>query len=366
MNSFATRLFFLFCLSVFPLVAETGVRYYSNSIGSQLSPVPEYKIIEFDQWWIEIFHNGTGILRKTLSLGGIKKKEWVYSEYREGVEEQYFQDGVLRKITRNGKNEELLGEIYYDNNGNFIEEKRYLFEFGVVSAIETYDDEGELINLDSISLRKDGSLRTIERAKEESERSWGWERGSNEILTSEWKKEGDVFVLNEYDGSGKLLKLSEFEDEKLIREKKYFYSFNKLIRSEDNDIDNDIVEISYFENGLCMKTETLTEGVRTALLVNIYDTEKRLLKSLSTRPYVNEVWQYEYSDERHTEIYFYNGIKVSEKIYEEGTLVRKNLFRDNELFTILRYNGGNLEQEEFWNKGKLIRTIDHTEDDTPQ
>jgi hypothetical protein len=356
-------IFFLMLL-ILPPFLYPEVRYYkSNDIGMKLKEIREEDVDEYD--YILLVEETTDMeTRDLLSDNGIIKR-WEYSLYnnRNVREERKFNGDTLESIYYYDRRGRLVEEHLY--SGDLLTQKIVYFysENQELDQIKSYDNTGNLLYEEYYEFNRHGMIRRVTRTWSDGRNQVSsFVYGHGQLVEETYSSDGEM-TISRYDETGNLTFIEVWEGDEQVREKMFFYNKTdeSLLSTLEKDLSQGIETESRFNTEGWLIEETVSKDDKTVYKqVYTYDNEGRKATMKKTSDRGLEEWSFYYDSEGdlNREEYYNRGMLERRTVYTSDNSYYEELYRYGELLIRVYYEDEAKIREEFIDDGEVIKVKD--------
>lgn len=337
--------------------ADSSTSYFrSNDLGMALERIEAGSREEFD-FILAVESRGRGQTR-TLFREGVELRRWE----SEPGEERIFSNSQLEQRSRYDEEGRLLEEHFFER-GKFVRRTLYLYNGEALGRSETYGPEGRVEFVDRYYLSPDGRLRRVVRE---------WVEGPADQQLALGGAAGSVFEerygnagqrrINRFDAAGRIVEQELWVDGELT-EREHFQYRGQSELLESSRLEQLQLQCTtrrgYDQQGRIIRIEVEQAGEESMETLHRRDDQGRIVETTRRGPEGIENWLFAYDSEGELlrEEYRIRGSleRVTQYHSEEQSYTRiEQLYRENELFMRVYYEGQSKSKEEFLKNGEIL------------
>jgi len=261
---------------------------------------------------------------------------------------------------------------YFDRRGRIVEE--HLYSEGLFSKkilyfynenqrlyqTKTFDDKGTLLYSENYEFNSQGMIRRVKRTWSDGQTQvssfiYGKGRLIEEVYSSETE-----MTISRFDDTGRLKEMEIWKDNKPAGNITYFYNSERgylEVKIDKNLIEGIETDSRYNEKEYLI-TETVTKAeTKISESTYVYDDEGRKVKMKKVSDRGLEEWTFYYDSEGdlNREEYYNRGLLERRVFYTGDNSYYEELFREGKLLIRVYYEDETKVKEEFINNGEVIK-----------
>jgi antitoxin component YwqK of YwqJK toxin-antitoxin module len=343
---------------VFPVFADV-LFYKSNEFGMLLQPIEPYRRDE-SRWTLEVKTAGQDEVRRLLDHGK-ESRRWEVS---------WTEDGA-RKVERELVAGVLSARRFYDSAGTMIQEEQFdngtlaqktllTYAGGRLAHVRVQSPDGSLIYAEQYVYASNGTLRAVKRSGTEGEtRTSSFVFGPSGV-SEERTSSKDTLFISRYDTRGRLASRERRKDDTTLSREDFSYKADTDVpvkSTETLPVEGRIIERLYDAAGK-LASETSTVKAADTEVDTYTRNDKGALTARGRRsPRGMELWKYSLDEKGKVkrEEYFLLGSLQKVTVYGEGKLRTEEIYKDEELYLKVYFDGDTRLKEEVYSGGKLLR-----------
>lgn len=333
--------------------------YKSNEFGMALQRIEPYKRDE-SKWVLEIKRDGKNEVRRLYDNGKEARRwevSWTGSETRK-VESE-LTAGVLSARRAYDALGTLLEEEQYEA-GTLSQKSVFTYAGGRLSRMKVTAADGSVRYTEKYVYGRSGTLREVRRTGAGGDvRVSTYVSGSAGV--SEERTAGkDTLFITRYDTQGRVASREVRKlDQTLSQEEYHYRPDSDLLLSSTERLPKEvkIIERRYDEAGKLLSEVSTANGAVVEESTYARDDQGRETARTRRSALGLETWKYSHSEDGKVtrEEYFRLGSLQKITNYGQGKLRTEELYKNEELFLKVYYDGDARLKEEVYAGGKLIR-----------
>ncbi len=333
--------------------------YKSNEFGMLLQRIEPYRRDE-SQWVLEVSTTGEDEVRRLYDRGK-EARRWEISWTEGGTRkvERELSAGVLSARRLYDGAGALLQEDQYDN-GELAQKTFLTYTGGRLTRVRVQAADGSLNYAEQYVYGMKGTLREVRRTGTGSEvRTSSYVFGSAGV-SEERTSSKDTLFISRYDAQGRLASREKRKGDQTLSREDFSYRLetDALVKSTERlPQEGKTIERLYDEAGR-LASEASTVGGAVVEESFYARNDKGGLISLSRRsPRGMELWRYSLDDKGKVgrEEYFLRGSLQKVTVYGPGKLRTEEIYKDEELYLKVYFDGDSRLREEVFAGGKILR-----------
>jgi hypothetical protein len=341
-----------------PGFADT-LLYRSNESGMLLQPIERYRRDE-SRWTLEVTASGKDEVRRLLDHGK-ETRRWEVSWTGDGT----------RKVERELAAGVLSARRLYDGAGTLLQEEQYeggalmqktilSYAGGRLARQRVQAANGSLIYAEQYVYGTKGTLREVRRTGTESDvRTSSYVFGPAG-LSEERTSSKDTLFISRYDARGRLASRERRKGEQTLSREDFSYQPDKdvpLKSTETLPVEGRTVERHYDAAGALASESSSVSGAAAEESTYTRNDKGALIARSRRSPRGMEVWKYSLDEKGkvNREEYFLLGSLQKVTDYGEGKLRTEEIYKDEELYLKVYFDGDTRVKEEVYSGGKVLR-----------
>lgn len=336
-------------------------RYYeSNDIGMKLKEISEEDIRKYK--YVLFVEETEEMEKKSLYSEKELIKRWELSLYntRNVREERTYSGETLESVR------------YYDRRGRLTEEDLYSEDLITQKTVffyrenqelyqtKTFDNKGYLLYYEDYEFNRHGMIRRVKR-------TWGDGRiqvssfiyGKGQLVEEVYSSDKEM-TISRFDESGRLKLIEVWKEGELLKDKTFFYNKKDglLVSTLEKNLVGGLETQNLYDKEGRLSKEIVTKGDVTSYEnTYFYDEEGRKSKMKKVSDRGLEEWSFYYNSEGdlNREEYFNRGMLERRTVYTSDNSYYEELFRYGELLIRVYYEDEAKIKEEFIDNGEVIR-----------
>jgi len=349
--------FFLLQL-VLPGFADT-LFFRSNESGMILQPIEPYRRDE-SRWTLEVTSTEKGETRRLLDHGK-ERRRWEVSST----------DGGTRKVERELAAGVLTARRIYDGAGTLLQEEQYDNGSLVQRAILTYGGgrlthqkvqaaDGSLVYEEQFVYGVNGTLREVKRTGNDKEVRISSYVFGPAGLSEERTSSTDTLFISRYDAQGRLSSREKRKGDKTLSREDFTYQEGKdapHTSTETLPSEGRTIERLYDASGALASETSSTTGAAAEQITYTRDDKGQVISKSRRSARGMEVWKYARDDKGKVtrEEFFLLGSLQKVTVYGEGKLRTEEIYKDEDLYLKVYFDGDTRLKEEVYFEGKPLR-----------
>jgi YD repeat-containing protein len=356
MSRFLVPLFLL--LGMLPGFGDT-LLYKSNEFGMQVQRIEPYRRDE-SAWILEVSTTGTNEVRRLYDHGK-EARRWEISWTESGTKkvERELSSGVLAARRIYDATGSLLQEEQYDN-GVLAQKSVLTYSGGHLARLRMLAADGSLIYEERYTYGKKGTLREVRRTGAAGDAGISSFVFGPAGVSEERTSSKNTLFISRYDTRGRLENSERRKGEQTESRADFFYrpETDLLLSSTESLLaEGKTIERRYDEAGkLASETTTARD---TLLEEGTYTRDDRGRVTARTRRSSRglETWKYALDEQGKVsrEEYFLRGSLQKATIFGPGKLRTEEIYKDEELYLKVYFDGDTRQKEEVYSGGKILR-----------
>jgi YD repeat-containing protein len=343
---------------VFPGFSDV-LFYKSNEFGMLLQPVEPYRRDE-SRWMLEVTTAGQGEVRRLLDHGK-ESRRWEVSWTENGT----------RKVERELVAGVLSARRLYDGTGSLLQEEQYnggtlaqktllTYAGGRLARARVQAADGGLIYAEQYVYASNGTLREVKRTGTAGEmRTSSYVFGPSGVSEDRTSSKDTLFI-SRYDTRGRLASRERRKADQTLSREDFSYQPEADVPVKSTQtlpLEGRTIERLYDAAGrLASETSTVkgAEGEEDRYTRN----DQGALTARSRRsPRGMELWKYSLDEKGkvNREEYFLLGSLQKVTVYGKGKLRTEEIYKDEDLYLKVYFDGDTRVKEEVYSGGKLLR-----------
>jgi antitoxin component YwqK of YwqJK toxin-antitoxin module len=349
---------FFLILGVLPGCAD-ALLYKSNQFGMLLLPIEPYRRDE-SEWVLEVHATGKDEVRRLYDRGS-ETRRWEISWTERGtrrVERELF-SGVLAARRVYDAAGSLLQEEQYDK-GVLVQKSVLTYSEGHLSRLRMLASDGSLVDAAQYLYGKNGTLREVRHTD-----TAGDVRVSSFVfgpagVSEERTSSKDTLFISRYDARGRLTNVERRKGEQTQSREDFFYRPETdllLSSTESLPQEGKAIERRYDDGGRLASEATTASRAVVEEGAYTRDAQGRVTARTRRSSHGLETWKYALDDQGKVsrEEYFLRGSLQKVTAYGQGKLRTEEIYKDEELFLKVYYDGDTRLKEEVYSGGKVLR-----------
>lgn len=338
-------------------VRPDSVYYRSNEIAMPIERIGWFRVDEFE-YVLEIEEAGGEEIRTLLRDGEAVSRLEVIERADGGRREIRRKGGLTQSVEVYDATGRLIRRERYDEDGELVEIESMTYRNGRLATSELRSPDGSVVSSDRYEYDSEGLLRGVVRVYPE-----GGERRSeytfqNGALLQEWHGDDGSGILVRYGPAGRESVRESWDGESLVTRQRYEYRDSGVLeRSVIIDYENDTrTEISYNEDGQPVREERQSGDELVGTTEFVYEDGLLALRREETEAGIVER-RYEYGEggEVSQEELYRDGRIVTRITYPEPGRTMEERFRGGEPFLRIYFRDGRRVREEVVSQGRVIQ-----------
>jgi antitoxin component YwqK of YwqJK toxin-antitoxin module len=333
--------------------------YKSNEFGMILQPIAPYRRDE-SRWILEVTPTGKDEVRRLYDHGK-EARRWEFAWIESGTRkvERELAAGVLYARRLYDAAGALLQEDRYDN-GSLRQKTLLTYVGGRLTRVRVLAADGSVSYAQQYVYGTNGTLREVKLTGTE-----GDERTSSFVfgpagVSEERTSSTDTLFISRYDAKGRLTSREKRKDDQTLSREDFSYrpETDALLKStERQPPEGRTIERLYDAAGKLASEATTVSGA--AVEENSYTrNDHGGLTARSRRSSRGiELWKYALDDKGKVsrEEYFLRGSLQKVTVYGQGKLRTEEIYKDEELYLKVYFDGDARLKEEVYSGGKVLR-----------
>ncbi|MGA2639667.1 MAG: hypothetical protein ABSG21_02040 [Spirochaetia bacterium] len=340
--------------------AGEDLLYRSNDFGMPLARILPYQK-DASRWVLRV------------SRGGLHEERHLYDN---GKEVRFWEISWNREHTEKVEKETvgtvLAARRVYDASGDIIQDEEYtagalskktLFAYvkGRLSGTRVLaGKDGRQISTEAYFYAANGGLREVRRNVSAGETMVSSSVAGSSGLSEMRSSMGGSLFIERYDPFGKLINRERRDDGAPVSIEDFAYdpvSHAVISSVERLPAENGLIERLYDGAGRVSHETKSVKGAIREVLGYEHDEKGNLTSKTRRSSEGLEAWKYSYSDsgDLAREEYFKRGIREKVIVHGDGKLRTEELYRDDELFLKVFYDGDTRLREEVYSNGRIQR-----------
>jgi antitoxin component YwqK of YwqJK toxin-antitoxin module len=348
----------LLLASVFPSFCD-ALLYKSNEFGMPLQPVEPYRRDE-SRWILEVRTTGKDEVRRLYDRGK-EARRWEVS----------WTEGGTRKVEREIAAGVLSARRLYDGAGALLQEDQYedgtllqktvlTYAGGRLTKVRVQAADGSLSYAEQYVYGMNGTLREVRRTGTGEEvRTSSYVFGPAG-LSEERTSSKDTLFISRYDARGRLTSREKRKGDQTLSREDFSYRLetDALLKSTERlPLEGKTIERLYDAAGrLASEAATVSGAVVEESTYTRNDQGGVTARSRRSSRGM-ELWRYSLDDKGKAsrEEYFLRGSLQKVTVYGEGKLRTDEIYKDEELYLKVYFDGDIRLKEEVYAGGKVLR-----------
>jgi YD repeat-containing protein len=333
--------------------------YKSNEFGMLLQRIEPYRRDE-SEWILEVRTTGKDEVRRLYDRGR-EARRWEFTWTESGTRkvERELASGVLSARRIYDAAGALLQEEQYDN-GTLTQKSVLTYSGGHLSRLRVLAADGSLSYSEQYVYGRNGRLREMRRTGTEGEvRVSSYVFGPAGV-SEERTSSKDTLFISRYDARGRVESRESRKGELTQSREDFFYRLETdllLSSTERLPMEGKNIERHYDEAGrLASEASTVSSAVGEESTYT-RDDQGRLTARTRRSSRGLETWKYYLDDKGKTdrEEYFLRGSLQTVTVYGQGKQRTEEIYKDEELFLKVYFDGDTRLKEEVYAGGKILR-----------
>jgi len=356
MKRFLLALFLL--VLVFPGFADE-LLYKSNEFGMLLQPIEPYRRDE-SRWTLEITTSGQNETRRLFDHGK-ESRRWEVSWTENGTRkaERELVAGVLSARRLYDGAGSLLQEEQY-NGGTLAQKTLLTYAGGRLAHVKVQAADGSQIYAEQYVYATNGTLRAVKHAG-----TGGDTRTSSYVfgpsgVSEERTNSKDTLFISRYDTRGRLVSREKRKADQTIFREDFTYKSDTdapVQSTETLPPEGKTIERQYDAAGRLVSEAATVKGAAAEENRYTRNDQESVTARSRRSPRGMELWKYSLDDKGKVtrEEYFLLGSLQKVTVYGEGKLRTEEIYKDDELYLKVYFDGDTRVKEEVYSGGKLLR-----------
>ncbi len=333
--------------------------YKSNEFGMSLLPIEPYQRDE-SRWTLEITTTGQNEVRRLFDHGKESRRwEVSWTENRTRKVERELAAGVLSARRIYDGTGSLLQEEQY-NGGTLAQKTLLTYAGGRLAHVRVQAADGSLIYTEQYVYATNGTLRAVKRVGTDTDvRTSSYVFGPSGV-SEERTSSKDTLYISRYDTRGRLASRERRKADQTVSREDFSYKPDTDVPIKSTEIlprEGRTIERQYDAAGRLASESSTAKGA--AADENTYTrNDKGVVTARSRRsPRGMELWKYSVDDKGKVsrEEYFLLGSLQKVTLYGEGKLRTEEIYKDEDLYLKVYFDGDTRVKEEVYSGGKLLR-----------
>jgi len=343
---------------VFPGFAD-ALLYKSNEFGMLLQHIEPYQRDE-SRWTLEITVTGRDEVRRLFDHGK-ESRRWEVSWTENGT----------RKVERELAAGVLSARRIYDGAGSLLQEEQYnggslaqktllTYAGGRLAHVRVQAADGSPIYAEQYVYATNGTVREVKRAGADGDtRTSSYVFGPSGVSEDRTSSKDTLFI-SRYDTRGRLASRERRKADQTLSREDFSYKLDTdtpVKSTETRPPEGRTIERLYDAAGRLASETSTVKGV--AAEENTYTRNDQGAVTARGRrsPRGMELWKYSLDDKGKVtrEEYFLLGSLQKITVYGEGKLRTEEIYKDEELYLKVYFDGDTRLKEEVYSGGKLLR-----------
>lgn len=343
---------------VFPGFAD-ALLYKSNEFGMLLQPIEPYQRDE-SRWTLEVRTAGQDEVRRLFDHGK-ESRRWEVSWTENGT----------RKVERELVAGVLSARRFYDSAGTLLQEDQYsggalaqktllTYAGGRLARVRVQAADGSLLYAEQYVYASNGTLRAVKRAGTDGDtRTSSYVFGPSGVSEDRTSSKDTLFV-SRYDTRGRLTSRERRKGDQTLSREDFVYTPDTDVPVKSTETlpqEDRTIERLYDAAGK-LASETATVKGAAAQVDTYTRNDHGALTARSRRsPRGMELWKYSLDEKGkvNREEYFLLGSLQKVTVYGEGKLRTEEIYKDEDLYLKVYFDGDTRVKEEVYSGGKLLR-----------
>lgn len=333
--------------------------YKSNEFGMLLQRIEPYRRDE-SRWILEVSTTGKDEVRRLYDRGKEARRwEFLWTESGTRKVERELAAGVLSARRLYDGAGALLQEDQYDN-GTLAQKTVLTYAGGRLTRVRVQAADGSLSYTEQYTYGRNGTLREVRRIG-----TGGDVRISSYVfgpagVSEERTSSKDTLFISRYDAQGRLTSREKRKGDQTLSREDFSYRLETdvLLKSTERlSLEGKTIERLYDEAGWLASEASTVSG--TVVEENTYTrNDKGGLTARSRRSVRGmELWKYSLDDKGNVtrEAYFLRGSLQKVTVSGQGKLRTEEIYKNEELYLKVYFDGDTRLKEEVYAEGKLLR-----------